>query len=280
MIYILLPVHNRLEITRRFIDCLTAQTYTNYHLVLIDDGSIDGTAEMVKNRIKNLTVIKGYGDWWWAGSLQQGFLWIKRNVSDENGTVLIINDDVTYGSDYLEKGISELNKLKKTIIYSKAFILQNGSLYWSGIKIDWKRFIFHPNQEDEKVNCVSTRGIFLKVKDFMDIGGFHPRLLPQYASDYEFSYRAFKKGFTFKSYLDLRLVVDENTSGYRNFHKDMFVTLIKKYFSKKNPSNPLYSAVFVALACPWKYKFINFLKIFKVSISLCIKYFIYNYRKL
>ena len=40
-LYILLPVHNRREITRDFIDYLEAQTWQNYHLVLIDDESTD-----------------------------------------------------------------------------------------------------------------------------------------------------------------------------------------------------------------------------------------------
>ena len=47
-LYILLPVHNRCDITREFIDCLKAQTFQDYHLVLIDDGSTDGTEQMVR----------------------------------------------------------------------------------------------------------------------------------------------------------------------------------------------------------------------------------------
>lgn len=82
-IYILLPVHNRSAITEHFVNCLAAQTYRSYHLVLIDDGSTDGTADMVRAKIKEISVIKGDGNWWWAGSLQQGIDWLKkRRVSD------------------------------------------------------------------------------------------------------------------------------------------------------------------------------------------------------
>ena len=68
-LYILLPVHNRRETTRRFLECLRAQTFQDYHLLLIDDGSTDGTAEMAREFISTLTVLGGSGDWWWAGSL-------------------------------------------------------------------------------------------------------------------------------------------------------------------------------------------------------------------
>jgi GT2 family glycosyltransferase len=100
-IYILLPVHDRCEITRRFIVCLKAQTYLNYHLILIDDGSTDGTAEMVGEMIPLLTILRGKGDWWWAGSLQRGYEWLKSNseVSSQD-CVLIINDDTEFESDF------------------------------------------------------------------------------------------------------------------------------------------------------------------------------------
>ena len=80
-IYILLPVHNRKEITRGFVECLKAQTFQDYRLVLIDDGSNDGTADMVKESIPSVTVLRGIGDWWWAGSLQS-FAVIGSLVSD------------------------------------------------------------------------------------------------------------------------------------------------------------------------------------------------------
>ncbi|MEO8935379.1 MAG: glycosyltransferase, partial [Burkholderiaceae bacterium] len=69
-IYILLPVHSRRALTERFIRCLQAQTYTDFHVVLIDDGSTDGTAEMVAALLPGrLTILTGTGDWWWGGSL-------------------------------------------------------------------------------------------------------------------------------------------------------------------------------------------------------------------
>jgi glycosyltransferase involved in cell wall biosynthesis len=63
-IFILLPVYNRKDMTEKFIRCLKAQTYQNYHLVLIDDGSTDGTEEMVCSYIQDPTMIRGKGNWW------------------------------------------------------------------------------------------------------------------------------------------------------------------------------------------------------------------------
>ena len=95
-IYVFLPVHNRRETTERFIQCLKMQSYQNYHLVLIDDGSTDGTEEMVRSQIEPLTVIKGRGDWWWAGALQQGYEWLRSEARKPSDVVLIINDDTQF----------------------------------------------------------------------------------------------------------------------------------------------------------------------------------------
>src|SRR5262245_50993659 len=95
-LYILLPVHNRRETTRRFLACLRAQNFQNYHLLLIDDGSTDGTAEMAREVFPTLMVLRGNGDWWWAGSLQQGIEWLRQREATAEDVVLMINDDVTF----------------------------------------------------------------------------------------------------------------------------------------------------------------------------------------
>ena len=73
-VYVLLPVHNRRPVTEAFARSLAAQTDRNVRLVLIDDGSTDGTADAVKAILPDTVVITGQGNWWWGGGLQQGYL--------------------------------------------------------------------------------------------------------------------------------------------------------------------------------------------------------------
>jgi GT2 family glycosyltransferase len=247
------------------------QTLRAYHLLLIDDGSTDGTSEYVKQSIDNCTVIQGKGSWWWAGSLQQGYKWLKINGGADD-LVLIINDDVVIPSDYLEIGSELMGRKSKSLTYTICYSMQTKELFWSGIHIEWRAYSFSPNARKELVNCASTRGLFLRVKDFLEIGGFHPRLLPQYFSDYEFTYRAFRKGYTFDSSPNLNLLMDESSSGFRSMGSDGLFPFLKKYFSRKNPSNPLPQLMFVALACPWKYKIKNWFKITEGASSSIIKH--------
>ena len=271
MIYILLPVYNRREITRRFIDCLNAQTYTNYHLVLIDDGCTDGTAEMVQSHISNVTVISGEGNWWWAGSLQQGYQWLRKKRSNHSDTVLLINDDAFIADDFLAIGTKILQENPDTLVGAQAYNKLDNSLLDVGVHVDWKKFSFTQANTPEDINCLSTRGLFIKEKDFLNLGGFYPRILPHYLSDYEFTIRAHKKGMRLITNNNLRLISDENLTGFHSISYDeSFIKFLQKYFSKKSANNPIYWITFILLICPWHLKMLNFLKAFYGGIKTIV----------
>jgi GT2 family glycosyltransferase len=249
-IYVFLPVYNRREITQSFIECLKIQTYQNYHLILIDDGSIDNTEEMVRSQIQNLTVIKGNGDWWWAGSLQQATKWLTSNThKDQDNIVLIINDDVTFDQYFLEMGINLIQAHPNSLILAQSLDRKTGNCEETGIDADFKTFTFTRANSPEKINCLSTKGLLLTHSCINKIGGFYPHLLPHYLSDYEFSIRAFKKGFKLKTFTSFALYQNQKTTGlYRTIDFSQFS--IKEFFSKKSTINPFYSSIFIILTCP------------------------------
>jgi len=43
-----MPTYNRREYLKETLDSILAQTYKNYEIVIVDDGSTDGTEEMIK----------------------------------------------------------------------------------------------------------------------------------------------------------------------------------------------------------------------------------------
>jgi GT2 family glycosyltransferase len=187
MIYIILPVHNRKNITELFIKSLVLQTYKDFKLVLVDDGSTDGTDEMVLSHLPESIILKGDGNLWWGGGLHKGYEWVKENATD--GSVLLINDDTIIAEDFLQVGANLLNNSEKTLYLAQAYDKNNKHVD-SGVCVDWDKLTFNQAKNKEEINCLSTRGLFLTVEDFLDIGGFHPVILPHYLSDYEFTIRA------------------------------------------------------------------------------------------
>lgn len=274
-IHILLPVHNRKNVTQYFISCLQTQTYSNYHLILIDDGSIDGTAEMVQDKINPLTVIKGCGNWWWGGSLQQGYLWLRSHNISLSDLVLIINDDSTFDCDYLETALNLITIYKRTILASECYSQQTKELIDSGVLADWKNNRFVITQNQEQINCFSTRGLFLRWGDFLEIGGFYPRLLPHHAADYEFTIRAIRKGLHPMTDKRLKIWINESTTGYYELPPEHGWKSLRKLFSKKSASNPITLTVFIALSCPWRWKVRNWLSVWKRALIQIITYLIF-----
>jgi len=257
IVYILLPVHNRKKITTNFITCLKNQAYPHYHLVLIDDGSTDRTADMVRNEIKNLTVITGKGNWWWGGALHQGFKWLKKNVHNKNNLVLIINDDTEFEPDFLEKGIKIIKNNPGTIIQAEPYGKKSGLPLNKGFEYDYRKLTFIPTAIPENINCQTTRGLLMHFQDFIKIGDFYPRLLPHYLSDMEYTIRAHNKGMKLITHPDFRLLMLEDETGYGEVNEQKFSYFLKKHYAFKNMMNPVHWIAFVFLACPFPYNFKN-----------------------
>ena len=59
-ISIVIPIYNRANLIRETLDSILAQTYQNWECVVVDDGSTDGTWEVVRNFAEKDTRLKCY----------------------------------------------------------------------------------------------------------------------------------------------------------------------------------------------------------------------------
>lgn len=56
MISIIVPIYNKQKTIKRCIDSICAQTYTNWELLLIDDGSIDNSSKIIQPYLKDTRI--------------------------------------------------------------------------------------------------------------------------------------------------------------------------------------------------------------------------------
>jgi GT2 family glycosyltransferase len=275
MVYIILPVHDRLYKTLEFVDCLIKQTIQDYHLLLIDDGSVDETASTLFEILhEKITIISGKGNWWWGGSLHQGYKWIVNSKAPKsNDYVLIMNNDTTYESNFIEQGISEIDKYDKALLTAYAYNQQTLELIDKGTHVDWDKFQFRSVETENEINCLSTRGLIMKLNTFKKLGGFYPILLPHYLSDYEYTIRAYQNGHKLLSKPNFKLFVDEITTGIDTPDKGDFLKRLKSMFSKRYKANPIYHINFILLISPRKLK--N-LKLIFIDHVIKAKQFFFN----
>jgi GT2 family glycosyltransferase len=264
VLHVLLPVHNRREVTSCFVSCLAQQSFRDFHLLLIDDGSTDGTADMVCATLAGTTVLRGDGSWWWGGALQRGYDWVKRHAVEED-LVLVINDDTEFEPDFLETGIQLLDTLPGTFLLSACYDRENGSFLDAGVTVEWNKLKFFPSEPGLAPDCLSTRGLFMRMTDFVATGGFRPRLLPHYLSDYEFTIRARNRGITLSTSDRLRLWVDNKATG--NHDRVTFSTI----FSKRSARNPLAWTAFLLLCCPAVFVPINLARVWGATVYGLLK---------
>lgn len=252
-VYVLLPVHNRRATTQTFLESLRRQTFSDYHLLLIDDGSTDGTAEAVEAAIAGVSVIRGKGDWWWAGCLQRGFEWLQGQALSDDDIVLIINDDTTFADDYLCNAVNYLRADPDCLLLSRSLDPSDGIARETGIEADFMRFRFRVSPVAERINCLSTRGLFMRWATMRRLGAFRPRLLPHYWSDYEYTLRAARYGFSCVTDAAVALHSRPDLTGNRWLDDLTGRELVRQLFSIKCPANPVYSTIFVMLASPLRW---------------------------
>lgn len=246
-----MPVHNRAKTTARCLAELKKQTFQNYKVLLIDDGSTDGTAELAQNEMPSSVILKGDGNLWWAGSLQKAYDWLAKNVQpNTEDAVLILNDDTVFEETYLEQGLETLAMNPRALVGSVCFGAQSKKLCDAGVYVDWSKYSFIASRDGKDVNCLSTRGLFLRLSDFLKIGEFYPKVLPHYSSDYEYTLRAARMGYKLVIDPKIRLWVDEGATGVHKVVEMSFSTIAKNYFSKRSVLNPIYQTNFVILSCP------------------------------
>jgi GT2 family glycosyltransferase len=253
MIYILLPVHNRRATTEAFAKALARQG-VDFHLLLIDDGSTDGTGEAISTLLRDrVTVRRGSGNWWWGGSLHQGWQWLNSRGLDDDDVVFVCNDDVDIPDDFISTGISLLAARPRSIIIAKARNPDSGALEETCYTIDYRRCHVVLVKSGEPVLCGPTRGLFIRWGDMRIVGGFHPRLIPHYLSDLEWTLRAHRHGLAIVQDDRLWLTPQPEKTGYHALAGLRFKERVKRMFSPKYAANPLHWCAFILLGFPPRY---------------------------
>lgn len=204
IVYVIIPVFNRIHFTRTCLNQLEKQTYRKIKVVVVDDGSSDGTSQMIKKEFPKVTLIYGNGSLWWLGAINLALQHIMKK-SDETDLVLFLNDDLIFKQSFIEVLVCAHQKNPRAIIGSVESIQgTNGIIHNGGSVINWwfakgkhinygRSLHEFPPGHTVKVSVQNGRGVLFPMNVFHDIGLLNSRYV--HMGDFEFSVRAEKHGY-------------------------------------------------------------------------------------
>ena len=240
MIYITIPVHNRKELLKECLISLEKQTNKNFKIIVTDDGSTDGTSEMLKDRFPEVITIQGDGNLWWTGAINKAVEHAML-LSEENDYLLILNDDLIVPEDYIENFYKLAAKHKDTLIGSVVTdINQPDKIHSGGIKINWLtakvRGINHDKSLSSfskgyytEVSYLTGRGVLIPRKVFKTLGLYNSDHYKQ-CGDTELPCRAKKAGYKLIVSYDVAVFSHVKDEGHINHLRKFNIANLKKYY--------------------------------------------------
>lgn len=292
---VLIPVHNRIDLTLECLACLDKQTYNDFKVVIVDDGSNDGTQQIVKERYPEVEILSGDGNLWWTGAMHLGVEYI-LGYAKWSDFILSLNNDTAFGPEFIDTLVRISEDHNRSIIGSmEKDSFDREKILYLGDWIDWEHYKFNVKTRfngdegdfNEHVNVLQGRGLLIPVEIFKKIGNFNKKKFPHYIADYEFTMRAYNSGIklilSYKSVIYKKSDLEEKYF-YKNPLKNYF-SLREAYihfFSRKSMGNIIDHLNFIRLQCPSQYKYRNMarsilggmyqIRIINLVISLFIKF--------
>ncbi|WP_222931391.1 glycosyltransferase family 2 protein [Xanthovirga aplysinae] len=205
MIYIVIPVYNRKEITRVCLGNLRKQTCKNFETIVVDDGSSDGTSQMIKDQFPEVVLLRGDGNLWWSGAMNLGIKYVLTKAK-KNDHILALNDDLEFSSDYICNCQKLILKSTPMLIGSVVTALDNRDrIIQGGVVINWylakgkqlnynKRLSSFPKGYFTEVSVLTGRGVMIPVEVINKIGIYNEKHY-RHAGDHELPRRAQKAGY-------------------------------------------------------------------------------------
>lgn len=184
---IVIPTYNRAELILRSVKSIQAQSYKNWELIVVDDGSTDGTEHIIEglkdSRIRYVRNEENVGA---AASRNYGVLLAKYDY------VAFQDSDDAWRDDKLEKQMSYLCHNKEYDMVYCSFLNH---------KTDGREVVV-PNQQTGARegamyttllinNVIGTPTILIKKDIFLECGGFDTEL--RALEDWDFALRVSKK---------------------------------------------------------------------------------------
>ena len=192
--WIIIPVHNRKDTTITCLRLLVEQGVTNWARVLVvDDGSTDGTADAARGLVPDITILRGSGNLWWGGAMRLGMEHAYHKGAEH---LIWLNDDCQPSKGAIGK-LLQVSKERGAVTVAPCVLKETGELHYGGqvrTPMGLQRLDVSPGQvipcESMNGNCVCIPRAVVEAIGFVDADAF-----PHVYGDSDYALRANAAGY-------------------------------------------------------------------------------------
>lgn len=233
---VILPVHNRKVITLKCLAHLKEQgNLAVYRIIVIDDGSTDGTAQAILQQYPEATLLKGDGNLWWTGAIKLGMEYALSQGADY---CVWLNDDTLPEPGAIQSLIDYCNSHSKTIAAANILDPQTREPSYGGVIRQNLRILPVLSKKQQMALCDGLNGnlVCLPTTLISTIGYPNNTLYPHYHGDTIYTHAAKRAGY--------KLVILHDVIAYcKNDHAPIawlrsnqpFLQIVKDRLSVKSP---------------------------------------------
>lgn len=260
MIYIVTPVYNRKEFTKNYLQALYEQTIQEFKVIIVDDGSTDGTSVMIEKEFPDVILLREEDDLWWAEATNVGVRYALEHGAEY---IMTLNDDTLPTEDYIEQMIYWSKQKHDVLLGASAIDVVTGKMIYGGQYLNWKSGQFEnllssvPTNKREGLHRVNTfpgRGLLIPRTVFEDIGLYDSENFPQTYADIDFTARADSAGYEIFCNYDAKIKTYPEESGGVKLKKNKS---LKNYylhlFSMRGGGNLKWFTIFAFKNAPKRY---------------------------
>ncbi len=177
---VILTTYNRKKYIARAVKSLLNQSYKNFEVIIIDDGSSDGSEKIIFSYLKEHSNFKyiRHSNRKNPLSVNTGFLLASGKY------ITLLDSDDEYGRNHLKDRVNFIKKSKADLLHSPAKLIgEEKDMYLPDVRN--KKKLIHIN------DCIIGATLFGRREVFLKLNGFKNK----YSADSDFYKRAIKAGF-------------------------------------------------------------------------------------
>lgn len=200
---IVTPVFNRRELTLQCLRSLSRidRTGLDVRIIVVDDGSTDGTSQAVAENFPDVTLVSGTGDLWYTAGTNLG---IHKALKHDPDYVLCINDDSIFDENCVRRMIDCAERHPRSVIggllllWDQPHRVFQVAPVWKTWKGGWQHWyeqtVWTVPASAWEVDLIVGNCVLFPAEVFSKVGFLKPQVSAQYG-DAEFTIRLRKNGW-------------------------------------------------------------------------------------